>query len=171
MLKTISWGQFAEVMVPLIMVYYMAVLLKCYRWELKAFLTGRKFLQKDGATKSSTAQAKVVDKPNGQGSLFGGHETIGLIEGNDGRIGGGGSQEMFKVMDRVVGLLKEIVTKGASVGMGKDDLLMEVGDVLSRFHQLKGTPYQTTINGFLVRTCSSNFSLALSEADLVALWD
>lgn len=78
--------------------------------------------------------------------------------------------ELFKVMEKVMLLLKGVVSQGAVRRVSREELLDQLAGVLSGYHQLKGTPYQDAVNNFLMRTCSSNFSLLLGENELEVLW-
>lgn len=89
----------------------------------------------------------------------------------EGRVmGSDETPELFKVMDKVVSVLKSVVSQGVVGRISKEELLDQVSEVLRRYGQLKGTTYQQAVNNFLTRTCSSNFSLLLGEEELNELW-
>lgn len=163
MLNTVTWGDFISAMLPLLVIYYLVVVLKYYRHELVAVFSGRR--EPSRAEVLAAANASVAPV---QPSLFDGQ--VGQLPGLGGDDQVQQSPEMFKVMAAVVAILKDIVAQGAAEGTDKEQLLTEIADVLSRYGQLKGTAYQGSINSFLARTCASNFSLVLEDPDLMALW-
>ena len=120
-------------------------------------------------------EAVVKEEAPAQPGLFDGREEAGA--GLPGLVGEGGqgvqdaTPEMFKVMEKVVTVLKSVIAQGVTTGISPEELLAQIGEVLSRYGHLKVTPYQGAVNSFLIRTCSSNFSLMLEEEDLVALWN
>lgn len=169
-MHTISWGQFFEVMGILVALYYVGVGLGFYRKEIKNFLTGGRKVAagesvsggKDslqaGAAAVPVAEVVAPDAVDGgQATLFQEREHSE-------------SPELFKVMEKVIGLLKGVVSQAVAERLPVDDLLDHFREVLGNFGQLKGTPYQIAINNFLARTCTSNFSLVLDEDGVGALW-
>lgn len=172
MLNTVTWGDFISAMLPLLVIYYLVVVLKYYRHELVAVFSGRREPSRAEALAAAGASEAAVEEQVKeapvQPSLFDGQ--AGQLPGLSGNDQVQQSPEMFKVMAAVVAILKDIVAQGAAEGTDKEQLLTEIADVLSRYGQLKGTPYQGSINSFLARTCASNFSLVLEDPDLAALW-
>lgn len=169
MLYTTTWGDFFSFILPVLIVYYMVVLLRYYRHDLIAYFSGR--TEPSRAEAAAATVAVPVEKV----------EPVpvqpGLFDDQDGRLGGGQrdeqagqSPEMFKVMAAVVAILKDVVAQGVAEKADKEALLTQIADVLSRYGQLKDTPYQGSINSFLARTCASNFSLVLEDGDLAGLW-
>jgi len=84
--------------------------------------------------------------------------------------GQGETPELFKVMEQVIGLLKDVMTQGMALHSTREELTDRIREVLVKYGQLKRTPYQVAVNNYLVRTCGSQFSLALDEAELERLW-
>lgn len=176
MLYTITWGDFCSTMLPLLIIYYLFVTLKYYRHELIAVFSGRTEPRKGQVVQA----AAVAPVPAAGGTITeNAPAQPGLFDGQGGAVAGidspqgpeeRGTPEMFKVMEKVVAMLKGVVAQGVEGGIGREELLMQISDVLSRYPHLKGTPYQGAINSFLVRTCSSHFSLVLEDGDLGALW-
>jgi hypothetical protein len=170
MLYTTTWRDFFSFILPLLIIYYIVVLLKYYRQELLVyFLEKRKPLT---AEEETAAMARVIKEQLGhlpaQPSLF--DEQKERLVGLGGDDQGRQSPEMFKVMATVVAILKDVVAQGLAEKMEKEQLLTQIAEILSRYGQLKNTPYQASINSFLTRTCASNFSLVLEQGDLAALW-
>jgi len=185
MLHSITWGQFGTALLPMAIIYYLYVLLKFYKHELVVFFSGNTGGPKDqaavtdGAARAPGApralEAAVKEEAPAQPGLFDrqGVAAAGLpgLAGEGGQGVQDATPEMFKVMEKVVTVLKSVVAQGVTTGIGREELVAQIGEVLERFGHLKGTPYQGAVNNFLVRTCSSNFSLVLEEEDLAALWN
>ena len=144
MLGSISWGQFTVFMLALTAVYYAYVVGRYYRREVMEFLRGK-------------GRADPQGPPGkGQGELF--------VEP------GGDSKVLFKMMDEAVGHLKGIVAQGVASKMDRENLLDHMHQVLLRYGQLRGTPYEGAVNNFIARTLSSSFSLVLGETEVKSLW-
>jgi len=147
--------------------YYLFVGMKFYGKEVKDFLSGKGVKEVGANTVATPAgrgngvdQIQVPDfSEGGQPALFGSEDEMG-----------DGTQEMFKAMEKVIALLKEVMNQGAVRKIGREELLDQFTEVLRKYRQLKGTHYQLAVNNFLVRTCSSNFSLVLGENELEVLW-
>ena len=170
MLYTTSWGDFFSVILPLVIIYYIVVLLKYYRQDLVAYYSGRREpsrAEKEAAPVSRAVREEVALVPAQPGLFDEQKERLAGWEGGD---QGRQSPEMFKVMATVVAILKDMVAQGVAEKIDKEQLLTQTAEILSRFGQLKNTPYQASINSFLTRTCASNFSLVLEQGDLAALW-
>ena len=193
MLRSISWGQFTEFMLMATGIYYFYVLARYYRKEITAFFFGShgKAPVSDigktvGKVVAMSEQEKAADKEGmpPRGDELPGHKhdntpdnTVSLppvvaqADLFDEREGlPDQSSELFKVMDKVINLLKDLVSQGVATGIGREELTDHIREVLSNYHQLKQSPYQEAINSFLIRTCSTNFSLMLEAADLDVLW-
>jgi hypothetical protein len=78
--------------------------------------------------------------------------------------------EMFKVMEKVVALLRAVLNEGAATGVRREELEDRIQQVLVKYRHLLRTPYARTINHFITRACMTQFSLALTAADMHRLW-
>lgn len=154
MLKQISWAQFGFFLFAAIVVYYLYVLVRFYHKEIGDLLAGKK-RRPAPARKEASASPTSVD--GGQASLFG---TDRPDE----------TPELFKVMEKVISDLKTLVGVAVADRWGAEELKDRIQEVLGKFGQLKKTPYQIAINNYIVRVCSSNFSLVLDEDELEGLW-
>ena len=124
-----------------------------------------------GAGQGGNAVGKAAGGNGRDSPLSGGAGETGqvtLFKGEE--PGPGQTPELFKVMEKVLTLLKGVVSQAVVAGTNRDELTDHLIEVLSGYHQLKGTPYQEAINNFLVRTCTSNFSFTPDEQELQGLW-
>jgi hypothetical protein len=78
--------------------------------------------------------------------------------------------EMFKVMEKVVALLRAVLNEGAVTGVRREELEDRIQQVLGKYRHLLRTPYGTAINHFITRACMTQFSLALGKEDVQRLW-
>jgi hypothetical protein len=134
--------------------YYGYVAVRFYRREIMGLLRGAKNNQQ-----TSNAQAPAVNSRPApeQGTMF-------PVTSSD------QASELFKAMEKVIGLLKQMISDGVTSGIGRDDLLDHIRELLAQYRHLRRTQYQIAINNFLVRSCASNFSLPLADEDLAKLW-
>jgi hypothetical protein len=155
MLSKISWSQFGTVVLAVLVVYYVFVLGKCYRKEIAGIFSGKK------------------RAPKAAGAAAGGAATAGAsasasasapVEAKD------QVPELYKVMEKVIAQLKGVMDEGMVSRAGREELTDHIRGVLSGYRQLKKTPYQVSINNYLVRVCSAQFALSLDEGQLEALW-
>ena len=154
MLSTISWGQFILFLLLVAAIYYAYVALRFYRREFIGLVRGHQ-----AATAAIGKPSAAAPSQPKQVAMF-----------PEASPAGGEDTELFKVMEKVISLLKGVVSDGLTSGIGRDDLLDHLREILGGYRQLRKTPYQEAINNFIDRICSSNFSLQLSAEDLAGLW-
>jgi hypothetical protein len=155
MLHSISWARFSAFIIIILVIYYGYVLLRFYERELRA-LVGVGKGGSDGMTRETADVKKEKGVESGQAPLF--PETVGE------------TPEMFKVMEKVILLLRQVVSEAAATGVRREELEDRIRMVLSGYRQLVKTPYQVSINNFISRVCTTTFSLRLSEAEIAGLW-
>jgi hypothetical protein len=73
-------------------------------------------------------------------------------------------------MEQAIGQLKEVIKQGALNRLDREELLDDIREVLGNYQQLRGTAYDQAINNFLMRVCTSEFSVILDEREVVELW-
>jgi hypothetical protein len=161
MLHSISWARFGAFIIIILVIYYGYVLLRFYARELRA-LVGVGKGDSDGMTRETVEVKKVKGVESGQAPLF----PEAQVE-----AGVGETPELFKVMEKVVMLLRQVVSEAASMGVRREELEDRIRMVLSGYRQLVKTPYQVSINNFIQRSCSTTFSLLLSDKEVAGLWE
>lgn len=82
----------------------------------------------------------------------------------------GETLELFKVMEKVIILLRQVMTEAAGTGITREEVEARIRSVLAGYRQLRKTPYEEAINQFISRTCATTFSLLLSDAEVEGLW-
>jgi hypothetical protein len=176
MLQSISWARFGAVLFIGLVIYYGYVLLRFYGRELRALFGGGEAGL--NGTRQGTEGMKVgsgvVEGAAGigaaeSGTAGGGASGVGVDQAPQRRDGGQGkifpeaageeTPELFKVMEKVIVLLRQMVNEAA------------IRMVLLGYRQLMKTPYQVSINNFIARTCTTNFSLMLSDREIAELWE
>lgn len=179
MLHTISWLQFAILVALGLVLYYSVILLRYYQKELRAFSQGKGA----SASKPSGSPGSVVALPDAkEGSQaavrHGSDKTLLASDPPKGQVTlfdekaatDTDKPELFKVMEQVISKLRTIVEDGVNSGITKEELEDHVRGVLASYKYLRQTPYEVAINNFIVRTCTTHFSLMLSEEELAQLW-
>ncbi|MDO6431560.1 hypothetical protein Q4E93_13225 [Flavitalea sp. BT771] len=73
-------------------------------------------------------------------------------------------------MERAIAVIRQLISQGIENKLDRENLLDHIREVLSDYRELRGTAYDQAINNFLVRVCSSEFSLMLGEGELAELW-
>lgn len=144
-----------DVVAGLTVVYYVYVGLRFYWRDILEVFMGKG----GGARPGNKNGFAGVVEDSGQPTLF---KAEGPAPGQ--------SPELFKVTEKVISLLKGVVSQGMVSGTGKEELMDHFRGVLGSYGQLKGTPYEQAINNFLVRTCAANFSFVLDGEMLRRLW-
>jgi hypothetical protein len=164
MLKGISWGQFTVFILLATVGYYLYVGVRFFGSEIIGKIGRRKL----GGERVDDAKAITrFGKSDHGGGTVPEVDQAELFERSD-KIAEG--NELFKAMEHAIGVLRELVAWAVANKLDRDNLLDHVHEVLAKYRQLKGTDYAGTINNYLVRVCSSEFSLQLAEAELAELW-
>jgi hypothetical protein len=164
MLKGITWGQYGVFIVLVTAGYYLYIGLRFWgagiissarrRKPGSLYLKGVPGRARGGVVGDESSAAPGSD----QAELF--EQTDRVAEGN----------EMFKAMQHAIGVVRELIAWAVENKLDRDNLLDHLHEALSKYRQLRGTDYAGTINNYLVRVCSSEFSLQLGEAELAELW-
>jgi hypothetical protein len=197
MLHAISWARFGAVLFIGLVIYYGYVFLRFYRRDLVALLrgdrSGRKGMAESVETAVKVAQGEVNEVGAGvdrgvadrkSARAAGGAErtesadvvqTPAKAEGGQAALFPGDKEgetpELFKVMEKVVKLLRQMFGEAAATGVRREELEDRIRTVLSGYRQLVKTPYQVSINNFIQRSCTTAFSLLLSDSEIMRLWD
>jgi hypothetical protein len=178
MLHSISWTQFGVFIFTGILIYYGYVLVRYYGQELRDFAHGKKpaGAGKIPGTQGSLAAGVAPGKGAGMASAAvvpeaGLRQDVGQgLMFPDQGAPDGDRPELFKAMEKVIILLRDVVNEGKATGIRRDELEERIQAVLSGYRYLLKTPYEVSINNFLTRTCTTTFSLALTDQDVTRLW-
>jgi len=177
MLNGITWGQFTVFVVAMTGAYYLWVFIRFYAAEvfgrmkygaLKAAEEGVSERAEDNNRKGVEA---VVAAPANQAQLF--ERPAAGGEGNGSKqaaAGSGGGDEQFQVMQRAIGVIRQVIAQGIENKLDRENVLDHIREVLRDYKKLQKTEYAETINNFLVRICKSELSLEIGEAELAELW-
>jgi hypothetical protein len=163
MLNGITWGQFTVFMVAITGSYYLYVFLRFYALEIFGRMKYKALrasegggVENDGGNDSKGKEAATAPPAN----------QVELFEQE--RRGGGGD-EQFQVMQRAIGVIRQVIAQGIENKLDRENILDHIRQVLGDFRKLRKTEYAETINNFLIRTCKSELSLELGEAELAEL--
>lgn len=164
MLKGITWGQYSAFILLITAGYYIYIGLRFW---------GKGIISGSGKLKSGSIDMKRV--PGSVRSVREDDETLAVAGADQAELFEQGDKvaegnEMFKTMQHAIGVVRELIAWAIQNKLDRDNLLDHLHEALSKYRQLRGTDYAGTINNYLVRVCSSEFSLQLGEAELAELW-
>ncbi len=164
MLKGITWGQYSVFILLVTAAYYLYIGLRFW---------GSGIVSGFGRGKSGSIDLNRMPGRAREGkaatvsSAVPGSDQAELFEQRD-KVPEG--NEMFKAMQHAIGVVRELIGWAVENKLDRENLLDHLHEALSKYRQLRGTDYAGTINNYLVRVCSSEFSLQLGEAELAELW-
>ncbi|MDR3712386.1 MAG: hypothetical protein P4L51_06195 [Puia sp.] len=185
MLKSISWLHFLEFVLIGTAIYYCWYFLKFYGQELQNWVKGRRPDQEGSSRGAIVKDMSVQDRaaevvgPSSTGQAAAGEAGNTLAGAAPGRqipaateksVSAADTPELFKVMEKLLDLLKSIVQEATENELGREELLDRFYQTINGFHHLKKTPYEVAINNYLIRACSTNFAMQLTEEELKSLW-
>jgi hypothetical protein len=143
MLSNVSWGEFIEVVVILLVLYYLFIGVKYYREEIKSLLSG-KLRKKDKAAVQQPGQA------NGKSST------------ND---------PAFDELEAVVNDLRYGVFERAGKSVSKKELLEQLQERLSKYSNLRIPGYKVAINNYIIIHAEEICGIVFSEHELNSAWN
>jgi hypothetical protein len=162
MLKGITWGQYSVFILVVTAGYYLYIGFRFWGKGIISGSGGRKSGSKDLTRVPARGWEAGAESTTGleldQAELF--ERADKVAEGN----------EMFKAMHHAIVVVRELIAWAVENKLDRENLLDHLHEALSKYRQLRGTDYAGTINNYLVRVCSSEFSLQLGEAELAELW-
>lgn len=173
MLHSITWLQFSGFLVFSLLAYYGYVVIRYYWRDIWDW--ARRHKNKD---KDINDEKKIELIPAGQdvvpvkATATEKNESVveQRVTSPDPAGVEGQTPELFKVMEKVVALIREVMKEAAATGVSREELEGRIQKVLAEYRQLVKTPYEVAINNFISRTYRSQFSLTLTEDDLRRLW-
>jgi hypothetical protein len=165
MLQSISWFQFGSFLLVVGVAYYLYVLVRFYWKDIVSYFLGK---NRRSPVRQAPEGTAVLKSPRAAVTIGTEVQPV-LSEGKDPLQDQ--SSELLMAKETVIMALREVVSQGKKVSASKEQLLEKIREVLAEYDQLKKTRYQSTVNDFLFRTCSSEYSLLLREEELEALWD
>jgi hypothetical protein len=164
MFKGITWGQYGVFILLATAGYYLYIGLRYW---------GPGMIPGSGRPKSGSIDMNRVPsrsregKEGAESTAAPGSDQAELFEQGD-KVAEG--NEMFKAMQHAIGVVRQLIAWGVQNKLDRENLLDHLHEALGKYRQLRGTDYAGTINNYLVRVCSSEFSLQLGEAELAELW-
>jgi hypothetical protein len=164
MLKGITWGQYGVFILLATAGYYLYIGLRFWGSGIvSGFGRG-----KSGSIDLNRLPGRAREgKAGSDSSAVPGSDQVELFEQAD-KVAEG--NEMFKAMQHAIGVVRELIAWAVQNKLDRENLLDHLHEALSKYRHLRGTDYAGTINNYLVRVCSSEFSLQLGEAELAELW-
>lgn len=163
MFTNISWADYLVVITLLLAAYYLIIGIRFYTHELRTWLSG---LLRTGL---HPLQSKTIPVPSTsfstadvQNKLPEESETLNLP--------GNPEDNAFTEEERLTSYLKEVITQAAARAEDRTSLIRLLQLVLNEHPALQEPTYREIILALVISESQIHDSLALSEAEVAALW-
>ena len=156
MLGEISWRAFGEFILVGVALYYLWFFRRFYGTEVRLWL-GRK-----------SDAAGLLNNAGGAGGNKRGSRVGDDAEDDDERANI--SDHRFKLMERKVEIIGQIIEQGRDNEMDRENVLDHVRQVINETRELKGTKYERIINSYIMRVWSGEMGTLLEEDEVADLW-
>ena len=142
MLRSITLEQFGSFLLPVTIICYLALLLKYYKHDLVASLSGD-----NGRPEGYPTEAEGAVPPIGTGTKD--RRTRGKpIEE---RVASLPDLEGMPIVVEITIELKHRIAQAYDCGINGDELEIQVREVLDKYPLVKDTPYQEVVSSFVER--------------------
>jgi hypothetical protein len=146
MLHNISWGQFLSVAIILMAIYYGYLIIAYFRKDIQA-AARKKISRKAGTNPPITADSAELPVPGK--NPYDTHITT-----------------VHELMDD----LNNVFNRCADQNLKKTEILMAVQLKLDNYPQLKGTPFQVSINNHIETVTLIKCGVLLETEEIKGLW-
>ena len=162
MLERISWGQYWWAIVIVSAIYYLILLVLLYQKGMLLKLKEKRIQGiKDQPGTSSTQQS----------TLFANYdiplETSFQEDGEEITIA---NDSLMPVVYNHVQEIKEFITDIANRSYVKEEIIMGLQIITRNYKKLYGSPYQQSVNDFILNKCEESCAIHLSAEDLKRIW-
>lgn len=146
MLNNISWGQFLTVIGALMAIYYLYIIIAYFRKDIKSLAAKR---PGNGRGTQHTVTGNSPDLPPPGTNTYDTHIST-----------------VHELMDE----LNNTFNKCASQGFKKPETIMAIQLKLGGYPQLKGTPFQVSVNNQIATEALGKCGIRLEDEELQSLW-
>ena len=163
MFNNISWTQYLEVIILMLITYYLFVGLKFYSFELRTLFKG-----KSGLSRGFTDDhLNTVDNNNkyfhdSRSEVFSSHKvyTPQALETDD----------TFQKVERLTTQLKEVIASSALNSTVKEEFIFSLYSVLKDYQFLRSSAFVVAINNVITSECDKYGLNHLSDDELMRIW-
>jgi len=146
MLSKVSWSVYAEVVLILLIIYYVIVGIKYYRKEIKDLLSG-KFRENPatGKTPAEKHTAEVIDEPVNDGS--------------------------YDELETIVNDIRYAILDKAGKQANKAEMLLQLQHRLANYSGLRKPAYRIAVNNFIITHAKDICGIDYDADELNRAWD
>ncbi|MBF9252140.1 hypothetical protein I2I11_02430 [Pontibacter sp. 172403-2] len=164
MFTSISWTNYIVVIILLLAIYYILIGICFYSRDFQQFLTVRR----KGKIRSSGDEI-VDDIPlNNPDDPFKQIESdLSFSDSSFAQT----SDDTFEDIERLILRLKEAIADAGTKQYIKQEFFLLLQLILKEYPHLKDSPFQSTINELIISECGKYGSIAISEEEVVMLWN
>lgn len=154
MLKSVTWGQFFALSGCLLAIYYLIIGSIYYRKEVKNLVKGKRLAVSPPARQAATA----VDASAS-------YAGIDDIEDSDSE-----QSQIYEQVNSLTDDLGDLFNAAVAEGWDKEQTLALVGRKLANHQNLADTPFETSVNNYIVIQADKSGFTRVSAAQLRGLW-
>ena len=166
MFTQISWSDYIEAVLVLLIIYYSAVGLKLYAQELKLVFSGKQKLPMHTAapdTDLEDEQDQTSSFQNVQSELFSSSKRYMPCEQD--------TDETFEQVQDLTARIKQVIAEAISKHLIKEEFILSLQLLIRKYQFLKGPPFMVAINNLIVSECEKLGYLMLDAEERVMLWN
>lgn len=156
MFSSTSWTDYTIVVLLLLAIYYLTVGIRFYFQELKS-LTGK--------TKAQMHPANDVPDNNAE------NEQVLSKLAQDQNCITETADEAFQQIEHLMERMKAAIEEASRKKHIKEEFSLYLQLILNEYPELKKSPFRSTISELIISECARHGSIALSEDEVVKLWN
>lgn len=140
-----SWASYWAILAIITVFYYIFICFKFYRAEIRQLITGKSNLfARLRTTKKIGNRFEFIDESQ---------------------------QELFPVINQFVQEIKMFLQGALQKNLQREEIVYAFQLLLKKYSSIKGTPFQSIINNYIINECSTYCSIHLDEDELNMLWE
>lgn len=166
MFTQISWSNYIETILGILIIYYSVIGFKFYTPEIKILLSGnRKSLMPKASpdTDLEDEQDQTSSFQNVQSELFSSSKRYMPSEQN--------TDETFEQVQELTARIKQVIAEAISKHLIKEEFILSLQLLIRKYQFLKGSPFMVAINNLIVSECEKLGYLILDAEERVMLWN
>lgn len=163
MFTNISWTNYIVVIILLLAIYYIFIGIRFYSRDFQQLLTVRR----KGKIRSGDDIVENMPQNNLADPFEQPESELAVSDSSFAQT----SDDTFQDIERLIIRLKEAIADAGTKQYIKEEFFLLVQLILKEYPDLKDSPYQSAINELIISECGKYGSIAISEEEVVMLWD
>lgn len=166
MFTQISWSNYIETLLVLLIIYYIVIGFKFYTQEIKILLSGNQKLPKPKASPDSDLEDEhnqISSFQNVQSELFSSSKRFMPSEQD--------TDETFEQVQELTARIKHVIAEAITKNLIKEEFILSLQILIRKYQFLKGSPFMVAINNLIVSECEKLGYLILDAEERVMLWN